>query len=81
MIFAREKLQYWTHCSSNIFAAFAFFVVPFPPQDQRGRSISQGSSSDQTVREAGASNAVRYTAEPCNEYTSKVAREKITRQE
>ena len=49
------------------FRGLRVFRGSTPTARPAGRSTSQGSWSDQCVREAGASNAVRYTAEPCNE--------------
>ena len=77
MIFAQEKLPFVATLLIEHFRGLRIFRGSTSTARRAGRSTSQGSWSDQCVREAGASNAVCYTAEPCNEYKSTG---KITRQ-
>ena len=77
MILVREKLPFVATLLIEHFRGLRIFRGSTSTARRAGRSTSQGSWSDQCVREAGASNAVCYTAEPCNEYKSTG---KITRQ-
>ena len=73
MIFVREKLPFVDTLLLEHFRGFRVFRGSTPTARSAWRSMSQGSWPVWCVGEAGASNAVRYTAEPCNEknYDSK----------
>ena len=77
MISVRAKSPFVATLLSERFRGLRLFRGSTSTARSAVRSTSQGSWSDQCVREAGASNAVCYTAEPCNEYKSTG---KITRQ-
>ncbi|MBL8869514.1 MAG: hypothetical protein JNK90_06945 [Planctomycetaceae bacterium] len=68
MILVREKLPFVDALLSEHFRGFRLFRGCIPNARPAVHSISQGSWSVWCVGEAGASNAVRYTTEPCNEY-------------